>query len=149
MKFEIKNRCSREVQVTAEIECSEDAAYSVKLGLAVKWAIKADAYLARANLAGANLAGADGKKLALVGKRPVTTYGPFGSRCATLTAFNTDAGVYVRAGCFWNTLEAFKAAVQVEHGDNVHGREYRALIALIELHAAEWPAESVATTEAA
>ena len=65
MKFEIRNRWSGEVQFTAEIECAPDESYSIKLGLAVKYAIKAradlaGAYLARANLAGAYLAGATG-----------------------------------------------------------------------------------------
>jgi tetratricopeptide (TPR) repeat protein len=68
MNFEIKNRFTGEVQFTAEIECAEDTLPSIKIGLAVKWAIKmranlagaylADAYLARANLAGAYLADA-------------------------------------------------------------------------------------------
>ena len=72
--FEVKNRWTGNVQFTAEIECDESAAYSIKLGLAVKWAVNAranlaganlaranlaDAYLARANLAGAYLAGAN------------------------------------------------------------------------------------------
>jgi hypothetical protein len=59
MKFEIKNRFTGAVQLTAEIDCAEDESVSIKLGLAVKWAISADANLAGANLAGANLAGAD------------------------------------------------------------------------------------------
>jgi len=59
MKFEIKNRFTGNVQVTAEIECADDERYSIKLGLAVKWAINARAYLAGANLAGAYLAGAN------------------------------------------------------------------------------------------
>jgi Pentapeptide repeats (8 copies) len=59
MKFEIKNRFTGAVQVTAEIECGEDESYSIKLGLAVKWAVSADADLAGANLADANLAGAN------------------------------------------------------------------------------------------
>ena len=64
MKFEVKNRFTGEVQFTAEIEAVDDASTSVKLGLAVKWAFKARAYLdgadlARANLAGANLARAN------------------------------------------------------------------------------------------
>ncbi len=67
-KFDVLNRFTGEVQFTAEIECAPDALPSVKLGLAVKWAVKAganlagaylaDAYLAGANLARANLAGA-------------------------------------------------------------------------------------------
>ena len=59
MKFEIKNRFTGAVQVTAEIECAEDESVSVKLGLAVKWAISASADLAGANLARANLARAN------------------------------------------------------------------------------------------
>ncbi len=58
MKFEVKNRFSGKVQFEAEIECAEDASVSVKLGLAVKWALKARADLAGADLAGADLAGA-------------------------------------------------------------------------------------------
>jgi len=54
MQFAIKNLRTGKVQFTAEIECDEDTPLSIKIGLAVKWAIKA-----RANLAGANLAGAD------------------------------------------------------------------------------------------
>ena len=63
MKFGINNRMTGNVQFTAEIECDKNAPLSIKIGLAVRWAINtganlAGAYLARANLAGANLAGA-------------------------------------------------------------------------------------------
>ncbi|MCP4410751.1 MAG: pentapeptide repeat-containing protein [Gammaproteobacteria bacterium] len=54
-KFEVTNRWSGNVQFTAEIECEKDEAYSVKLGLAVRWGIKSGAYLRDANLRGANL----------------------------------------------------------------------------------------------
>jgi hypothetical protein len=59
MKFEIKNRFSGEVQITADIDCEESAALSVKIGLAVKWAIKHNANLRGADLRGAYLGGAD------------------------------------------------------------------------------------------
>jgi hypothetical protein len=64
MKFDITNRWTGSVIFSAEIECAEDAPVSLKLGLAVKVAVKAranlaGAYLAGANLAGANLAGAN------------------------------------------------------------------------------------------
>jgi uncharacterized protein YjbI with pentapeptide repeats len=59
MKFEIKNRFTRAVQVTAEIECDESESYSVKLGLAVQWAIKSGANLAGAHLVSADLSGAN------------------------------------------------------------------------------------------
>jgi len=58
IKFDVLNRFTGAVQFTAEIECDEGASVSVKLGLAVRWAVKAGAYLAGADLAGANLAGA-------------------------------------------------------------------------------------------
>ena len=64
MKFEIKNRWNGEVQFTAEIECTEDTPYSIRLGLAVRIAHLRDANLSDANLrdadlSDANLRGAD------------------------------------------------------------------------------------------
>ena len=105
--------------------------------------------LSGADLSGANLSGADGKNLSLVGSRPVFMLGPIGSRCDYLTAYLTDAGVRVRAGCFFDTIEAFRAAVVAEHADNNHGREYMAAIAMIEAHAAIWSSAAVAVKEVA
>ena len=59
IKFEIKSRWSGAVQFTAEIECNEDDAVGVKIGLAVKWAIKSRADLYGVDLYGADLSGAD------------------------------------------------------------------------------------------
>jgi hypothetical protein len=58
LKFEVKSRFTSAVQFTAEIECDESEAYSVKLGLAVRWAFKTGANLEGANLEGADLRGA-------------------------------------------------------------------------------------------
>jgi len=58
MKFDIHNRFTGEVQVTAEIECDADTHTSVKMGLAVKWCVKNGASLNRASLDGASLYGA-------------------------------------------------------------------------------------------
>jgi len=101
------------------------------------------AYLSYANLYGANLSGAylsgaDGEKITAVGERPFLTIGPLGSRVAYLQVWLTDAGVYVRAGCFWNTLTEFKKAVKETHKANVHAKEYAAAIKLIETHAKLW-----------
>ena len=101
------------------------------------------AYLRGADLGGADLhgtylGGADGKKLTTIGDRPYLTIGPLGSRNDTLMAWLTDAGVYVNAGCFWDTLEKFRAAVDETHGSTVHGHEYRMAIKMIELHADSW-----------
>ena len=64
MNFEIKNRFTGEVQFIASIQAKKDDAISVKVGLAVRWAIenKADlsgADLSRADLSRANLSRAD------------------------------------------------------------------------------------------
>lgn len=154
MKFPITSRWSGSVLFEIETD---------SLRLCLEAAVKAGADLARANLVGANLVGANlaganlmdanlvgadlaradlvrayGRKLTLIGKQPALVIGPLGSRCAYLTAFLTDAGVYIRTGCFWDTLDAFRAAVESTHGTNEHGREYRAAIALIETHAELW-----------
>ena len=109
------------------------------------------AYLDGANLDGANLAGAnlDGAKLTdsltLVGERPLLQIGPIGSRRDTLSAYITDCGVYVRAGCFFDTRDQFVAAVDAEHGGNTHGDEYHAALVLIDAHARLWtPADETA-----
>ena len=154
MKFPITSRWSGSVLFEIETD---------SLRLCLEAAVKAGADLARTNLVGANLVGANlaganlmdanlvgadlaradlvrayGRKLTLIGKQPALVIGPLGSRCAYLTAFLTDAGVYIRTGCFWDTLDAFRAAVESTHGTNEHGREYRAAIALIETHAELW-----------
>lgn len=55
MKFEIKNRFTGEVQITAKIDCDKNDSESFKLGLAVKWAIEKKANLRHADLSYANL----------------------------------------------------------------------------------------------
>ena len=59
MKFNILNRLTGAVQFTAEIDCSNDTTSSVKIGLAVKWAINSGANLSSANLSDANLSDAN------------------------------------------------------------------------------------------
>ncbi len=55
----ITNRWTGEVMFTAKIAADETTPLGVRIGLAVKWAIKTDANLADANLAGAILADAN------------------------------------------------------------------------------------------
>ncbi len=62
MKFDILNRFSGEVQFSAEIDCKADDLPSVKLGMAVKVAVKE-----RANLYGADLRSADLRSANLYG----------------------------------------------------------------------------------
>ena len=96
------------------------------------------AYLCGANLCGAYLRGAylGGKKL--VGDRPFLAIGPIGSRSDYLQAFITDAGVMIRAGCFFDTRDQFELAIAETHGMNNHGTEYLAALALIDAHAELW-----------
>ena len=92
-----------------------------------------------ANLVGAYLV--DGNKL--IGDRPVFVIGPIGSRCDYLTAYLTEKGVRIRAGCFSGDVNTFQAKLEAEHGTNDHAAEYRAALALIEKHAEIWtPKES-------
>ena len=93
----------------------------------------AGAYLAGANLAGASLAGA-----LLAGERPIFQIGPIGSRCEYFTAYLTTEGVKLRAGCFFGTVDEFTAKLSDEHGDNIHAKEYRAALDLIQCHAGLW-----------
>ena len=97
------------------------------------------AYLGGANLGGANL---DGDKK-LIGDRPVFMVGPIGSRGDYFTAYLTDKGIYLRAGCFFGTADEFEAKCTVTHGDGKHAQEYAAALVLIQCHAKLWtPAEA-------
>jgi len=106
------------------------------------------ANLVRANLACANLAGAYLDGANLVGERPVFQVGPIGSRCAYLMSFLTTVGVKIKAGCFFGSRDEFAAKVDKEHGDSIHGEEYRAALALIDAHARLW-SKAEAAAEAA
>ena len=98
-----------------------------------------DAYLSGANLSDANLSDAylsgDEK---LIGERPVFILGPIGSRCDYFTAYITDKGLRLRAGCFFGDRDEFVKKLNGEHGDNSHGQEYRAALALVDVHVLLW-----------
>jgi len=59
IKFNVLNGFSGAVQFTAQIDCADDAPASVKMGLAVKWAVANGANLCYADLRGADLRGAN------------------------------------------------------------------------------------------
>jgi hypothetical protein len=101
--------------------------------------------LSGADLRGAGLSGAKIGDSTLACERPVFQIGPIGSRDDYLVSYITEAGVMIRAGCFFGTLDAFRAAVAKTHGDTAHGREYAAAIVMIEAHAALWPDDSEPT----
>jgi len=146
MKIEIKNRFNNSVLFSHD--CEENT-----LKITLLMALKASADLRRAdlreanlggadlggaNLRGANLRGADLGDLKLVGGRPFMQIGPIGSRNDYLTAFITDKGVHVQAGCFFGSRDQFELKVAESHGSNEHGKEYRAALVLIDAHAEIW-----------
>jgi len=94
--------------------------------------------LGGANLGGADLRGADLRGNKLIGKRPILQIGPLGSRSDYLIAYLTDAGIYITAGCFHGTRDEFAARVRETHGENEHGNEYAAALAMIDAHAKLW-----------
>ena len=168
MKFEIRNRWTNEVQVTAEIECDESTSVSVKLGLAVKWAVKAPAnltganltgadltgaYLTGANLTGANLTGAyltgayltgayltgaylAGANLAGVKIKRLVTIVQRMHEPYQFTAWDTDQGVRIVAGCRNFSPEEYRAHVAATYPDAPKAEETLAIIAFIEARAA-------------
>ena len=104
---------------------------------ALESAVRSGADLYGANLYGANLRG-DDLKPTLVGDRPYLSIGPIGSEHGTLDVYLTDAGVYLRRGCWFGSIDEFEAAVTDKHGSNDHGQEYRAAIEMARAHATIW-----------
>ena len=103
-----------------------------------------------ANLRGADLSGADlcdvdldGADLCGANLRDATIADGFvcdgdfhhitniGSQDGTLELYSCgDAGCYIKRGCFGGSKQEFLDAVAKTHGDNEHGRKYRAIIQL-------------------
>ena len=106
----------------------------------IEQSVKVGANLNCANLAGANLDGANLKnKEKLVGSRPIFQVGPIGSRGAYFVAYITDKGPRFDAGSRHQiTREEFERQLDDAPGGNEHTREYRAALALIEIHAEIW-----------
>lgn len=114
MKFDILNRFTGKVQFTAEIECADDVLPSVKLGLAIKVAVKSGADLSRANLSGADLSGAylSGANLsgANLGSQWIIQSTTRSDGYAFfLQKLTNDAEPMVKAGCRYFTLAQAKA----------------------------------------
>jgi len=57
--------------------------------------------------------------------------GPIGSRESFTTFYRTENGISVSCGCFCGTLDEFAAKVDETHGDNKHGKAYKAAIEFV------------------
>ena len=156
MKYAFKQRYTN--AVLYETDIPDDTPRGLQCRAALEKATTTGANLAGANLAGANLARAylaranldgaylDGKKL--IGTRPVFQIGPIGSRCAQFVSYITEAGVLLNAGCFWGTVDEFRAKLADTHGDNEHAQEYKAALVMVAAHASIWtPKEDVCATK--
>lgn len=113
-------------------------------GANLRWADLRWADLSEANLRGADLGGADldganlGVKFGKLKYDGFFSAGPLGSRNDTLLAFNTDKGIFVRAGCFFDSLELFREAVIKSHGEeSKHGKLYLGMANVIEFKFSE------------
>ena len=141
-KIEIRHRYTDAVLYTCDVT-DEQQAGGLAMRAALEGAIKAGAYLSDANLSGAylrgaNLSGAMVNGLRLAGDRPVIQIGPIGSESRTISVWLTEGGIRVQAGCFFGSRDEFEAQVMETHGDGIHGREYRACLPLIDMHAELW-----------
>ena len=139
IKFDIHNRFTGAVQFTAEIECEETALRSVKIGLAVRWAIKNEANLREANLRGAdlseaNLRGANLSEANLYGADSISDRiidGGIRSDGYRFLLTRTDPGPWrIKAGCQNFTLdEAQKHWTRTRPEGDALGDETRLIIA--------------------
>jgi hypothetical protein len=94
----------------------------------LSWAYLSEADLGGANLYGANLSATNLRGADLSGAGAIWSCGPGGSRYDMCYIVQHDHGLMVNCGCFWGTLAEFEAAVEETHGDNEHGKYYRAVI---------------------
>ena len=125
IKFDVLNRFTGAVQFTAEIECDEGASVSVKLGLAVRWAVKA-----RANLAGAYLAGADLARADLAGADLID--GGQRSDGYRFIGSIKDGVLMISAGCRYFALADARSHWSSSRGGTALGDETQAILDHIE-----------------
>lgn len=145
MKTQIKHRYTGAVLFECAVPKFVEGRKHIKY--AVGKAIKKSANLSYADLRSADLRSADLSSANLrgnskiTGARPVFTVGPIGSRSDTLTAFNTGTGLILQTGCFFGSLDEFRAALIAAHDMNKHREEYEAALTFIEKHFTLWGTE--------
>ena len=128
-----------------EIKCRFDGHIifkddSATLILTVAAAVKAKVNLRGADMRGADMRGADmqGAKIKdgveLKAKVSILQCGPVGSRQDYLIIFNTTVGLYVKAGCFLDTLDKFVSAVREKHKGTIYEKEYMNIVKMAKEH---------------
>ena len=87
-----------------------------------------------ADLRGANLRDANLHDAYLRGAGKITSVddilliGPIGSRADYTHIYHTDKGVYVKCGCFFDTVDEFASRVKDTHGNNKFANQYLKVI---------------------
>lgn len=107
--------------------------------------------LSGADLADAGLLGADfgiaqlrgaalGPGIVLMGEQPICSVNPLGSRRTHLTSYMTNAGVYLRTGCFFGTREQFLEDLEIKYPDvdDKFRKEYVAALAFLDSRNMLW-----------
>ena len=94
------------------------------------------ANLRGANLRGANLSGADLTGANLDGAAGIASIGPVGRQRRMIYAVAHDDGPKVQAGCWWGSVEATIARIEVAYADDHSARDLyvaavRAVAALV------------------
>jgi hypothetical protein len=89
--------------------------------------------LSSADLSGATLRGAILEGANLEGAKSILAVGPIGSREAILyLVAGTDGAAHVKAGCFYGTLDKFKANVAQKRDGDISRLEYEALYGFLD-----------------
>jgi hypothetical protein len=67
--------------------------------------------------------------------------GPGGSSGRMLYAIRHDDGLRIKTGCFWGTIDEFRAAVNEKAANDPHRQYYTAVLALLLVQQALWENE--------
>ena len=133
MHFEIKHRWNGSVLWSGEIECAADTSDGIKLGLAIRLAVKARADLTRADLRGADLTDADLRAAKLTGATM-----PDGRRWEQyqedhIAGICSEPGVIARALAAWGEHDwsscPMHSALGIDGLDDIEDDERRRLVA--------------------
>jgi uncharacterized protein YjbI with pentapeptide repeats len=89
-------------------------------------------HLGDADLRRADLTGADIRETYLGNKKTsikeIMQIGPVGSRGDYTIAFRCTSSIEISCGCRWLDLDGFEETVLEEHGSNIYGKQYIAMI---------------------
>ena len=123
---------------SATFKLTVEAAVKSKIDMRGAYMQGADmrgAYMRGADMQGAYMQGVIIKEgVELKANMSILQCGPCGSRQDYLIIFNTKVGLYVKAGCFLDTLTKFVSAVREKHKGTVYEKEYLNIVKMATAH---------------